>query len=472
MAFILLPLLSLLVTSASAQCHLSSGQGISKTTYAGFENLTTRALRDMILLFNNTPASDSSPGNTQPCQNESSGSAPWFITMSRSETIMPTVALQQEFGGPLGSCLVYSTLVSSASNGTDAVDDEKVYILPPAGPTEDCTYSSLPPAASYASASPGEESTYNAHSSSTCCNTCAALGECAYATYSPPSPNQTKPSTVAGPVPGECFGLHVTSIPGHSTDPGPSVETVQDAFSAKFAASLAGEIFDPFLDYNVALFTADIDHYLRRADALGMPYLAASWPYTPSSSPSSSSSSSSSFSSEETGFSVLIQIGGSQLIVELLALSSPALAARSPPPLVLEQRMTDARVAAFAAAPPDGSRLAVASIGRAASEESFAALEDFYVNGAGATVSMNTTGTAAAGAEKLCFLWPGAAADVCFTLRASTAPATPTAAAAAASDDDLLTVADFEAVLWSQHELWLRGKPNCAMDRWVDNHCE
>ena len=183
MAFILLPLLSLLVTSASAQCHLSSGQGISKTTYAGFENLTTRALRDMILLFNNTPASDSSPGNTQPCQNESSGSAPWFITMSRSETIMPTVALQQEFGGPLGSCLVYSTLVSSASNGTDAADDEKVvYILPPAGPTEDCTYSSLPPAASYASASPGEESTYNAHSSSTCCNTCAALGECAYAT--------------------------------------------------------------------------------------------------------------------------------------------------------------------------------------------------------------------------------------------------------------------------------------------------
>ena len=266
--------------------------------------------------------------------------------------------------------------------------------VPPPPPS-----SSLPPAASYASASPGEESTYNAHSSSTCCNTCAALGECAYATYSPPSPNQTKPSTVAGPVPGECFGLHVTSIPGHSTDPGPSVETVQDAFSAKFAASLAGEIFDPFLDYNVALFTADIDHYLRRADALGMPYLAASWPYTPSSSPSSSSSSS--FSSEETGFSVLIQIGGSQLIVELLALSSPALAARSPPPLVLEQRMTDARVAAFAAAPPDGSRLAVASIGRAASEESFAALEDFYVNGAGATVSMNTTGTAAAGAHPL-----------------------------------------------------------------------
>ena len=59
--------------------------------------------------------------------------------------------------------------------------------------------------------------------------------------------------------------------PGHSTDPGPSVETVQDAFSAKSVASLAGEIFDPFLDYNVALFTADIDHYLRRADALGMP---------------------------------------------------------------------------------------------------------------------------------------------------------------------------------------------------------
>ena len=119
--------------------------------------------------------------------------------------------------------------------------------------------------------------------------------------------------------------------------------------------------------------------------------------------------------------------------------------------------MTNPRISAFAAAPPYGARLAVASIGRAATNN-LAALEHFYVDGVGAKVSLNETDVNA-NVSKRCFVWPGAAADVCFTRRPP----------AAAADDDF-SVLDLENILKQQHETWLTGKPNCAMDRWVDNH--
>jgi hypothetical protein len=60
-----------------------------------------------------------------------------------------------------------------------------------------------------------------------------------------------------GPQPGECFGVHVTSVPGHADDatPGLSVEVVESHFDSKLAGM---QSFDWFLDYNVRCMTLEM----------------------------------------------------------------------------------------------------------------------------------------------------------------------------------------------------------------------
>jgi hypothetical protein len=120
-----------------------------------------------------------------------------------------------------------------------------------------------------------------ARSPDTCCKACAADRRCfaaAFLPHMPPTSAASSPTALSsghtsmtagppplsfastglltfpprhhgpGPQPGECFGLHVTSVPGHSDAPGLRVEAVEEHFNAKLAGM---KTFDLFLDYNV-----------------------------------------------------------------------------------------------------------------------------------------------------------------------------------------------------------------------------
>ena len=473
-------LATVVVTPVWAQCHGSSGKGLSKNTFAGSANVSFAVIHQLTLLFNVTPAEDSTPGNVYRCDAGTSGTtADWYITMNRAETIMPTHSEQDEYGGPLATCAVFHAGAAATSNAqprrNDApmAEDEPLYVTLPSTLGDDCLFAEV---GTSLRSSDAPAYTANAHTPGTCCNTCAADPNCAYAVYSPPGSTiggDTFAPVVGGgkfdgPQPGECFGMHVTSVPGHSTVPGLSVEEVEQIFTSKFAASLASNAtyFDPFLDFSTAMFTADLDGHLRRLDATETPYLAAVWPYG-------------SNDTSGTGYSVFVQIGGSQLIVELVATASETLSApeSSTPVVALEQRMTASRLEAFAATPPDGLRLALASVNRAAStNEMLSEIRTFYTEGVGASVTAATTtalptarGTAAVAAlaTKECYLWPGAGSDVCFTVRPEiTSTSTNTTSGGTSS----FGVADMETMLSSVHNAWLNGAPSCAMDRWVDNH--
>jgi len=125
--------------------------------------------------------------------------------------------------------------------------------------------------------------TVAARSPDTCCKSCSADRDCTAAAFVParttppfiePTPPPQPPHLLAkqqpprasslspqfppqhsgpGPQPGECFGVHVTSVPGHSdgTTPGLSVKVVESHFDAKLAGMHS---FDWFLDYNVRSF--------------------------------------------------------------------------------------------------------------------------------------------------------------------------------------------------------------------------
>jgi hypothetical protein len=246
------------------------------------------------------------------------------------------------------------------------------------------------------------------------------------------------------------------------------VEEVEQIFTEKFTASVGSSAVDPFLDFSTAMFTSDLDAHLGRLEASGTPYLAAAWPYAKPlpNSRSSPNATASSFSSM-TGFSVFVQVGGSQLIVELVATASSQLEASVGTLVELEQRVTDDRLAAFAATPPDGLRLALASVNRAASSHELitGAIHSFYTKGVGATVTASSTttennGESASYVSKECYLWPQAGSDVCFTARPGVNE----------GSSSYFSVADMEAMLASVHSHWLTDAPACSMDRWVDNH--
>ena len=241
--------------------------------------------------------------------------AEWLITMQRGETVAP--------GGdyPVGTCdlelasspfpasseithadppLPTNPSVSSLQLNNDDDDDDDgnqraVFMRPPLYPGADCSYylreepegldasrSGLTTTTTPTTSTTTSTSTLrvHAHSPDTCCKSCAATTTsstttttCVGAVYHPPAPLAAAAAAKnfpvvprhkgPGPQPGECFGLHVTSVPGHQDDDDDidhdngasghrrrslSVKEVEAAFAARL-----GEMhhFDPFLDYNV-----------------------------------------------------------------------------------------------------------------------------------------------------------------------------------------------------------------------------
>ena len=267
-----------------------------------------------------------------------------------------------------------------------------------------------------------------AHTAEGCCNACGLEASCAEAYYDRGSEDQTNENFV-----GECFGLHITSVEGHGTEHGLSVAEVEAQFSEKLAGMTA---YDAFMDYNVALYTQNVDWYVANLAALGLPWLGALWPYA---------------GGTKEGSSVIFHVPKTQLVVELLSFSAPK--DPSPHAVRLEQRMTDARVAQFEALEAGDARLLAASVSRAATN--LTAMHEFYVAGLGATQTM---GFVHKDVRKKCFVLDGTTADVCFVKRGAAATRGP------------FGVGDFEAMLHATHAHYLNNTPNCAMDRWMDNH--
>jgi hypothetical protein len=238
--------------------------------------------------------------------------------------------------------------------------------------------------------------------------------------------------------PGNGFGLHLVSVPGHKTTGGNTVESVESKFTDKLGDMSA---FDSFMDFNVVFATSSLSSYKSKFDSDGVKYLLGSWSNT----------------AGQQYSSLIVQVPGSQLLLELVQKSS--LGANG---VQMEQRVPDSvlsdqesRLSGEAVSDTTSDYIVSLVVNRAASSTAFSQLEDFYVGGMGTTKTHDATEN---GASKKCFLWPGASVNICFTNRADS------------ETSGSFKVGDLEDVLNGAHKAIIDGHPFCPMDRWFDNH--
>merc|ERR1719213_447744 len=112
---------------------------------------------------------------------------------------------------------------------------------------------------------------------------------------------QISPS--GGMAPGNGFGLHLVSVPGHKTTGGDTVESVESKFAEKLGDMSK---FDSFMDFNVVFATSSLQSYKSAFDRDGVKYLLGTWSNT----------------AGQQYSSLLVQVPGSQLILELVQKSS------------------------------------------------------------------------------------------------------------------------------------------------------
>merc|ERR1719337_61812 len=124
-----------------------------------------------------------------------------------------------------------------------------------------------------------------------------------------------------GPMPGNGFGLHLVSVPGHKTTGGLTVEEVESHFAEKLGDMSK---FDSFMDFNVVFATSSLQSYKSAFDRDGVKYLVGSW----------------SNSEGQQYSSLLVQVPGSQLILELVQKTSLMLT-DGQSPVEMEQRVPD-----------------------------------------------------------------------------------------------------------------------------------
>jgi hypothetical protein len=242
--------------------------------------------------------------------------------------------------------------------------------------------------------------------------------------------------------PGNGFGLHLVSVPGHSTSGGLSVEEVEAHFNEKLGDMSK---FDSFMDFNVVFATSSLQSYKSAFDKDGVKYLVGTWSDTQGKACSS----------------IIVQVPNSQLILELVQQTSLTLAAGETA-VQLEQRVPESvlaqqegRLSGEAVTDTASDYIVSLVVNRAVSSKAMAQLEGFYVDGMGTTKTHDASEN---GASKKCFLWPGASVHNCFTERDDSETSTS------------FKVGDFEDMLNNVHKTIIDGHPACSMDRWFDNH--
>ena len=207
---------------------------------------------------------------------------------------------------------------------------------------------------------------------------------------------------------------------------------IENEFDAKLAD--IADRYDSFLDYNVVLATDELSHFKSTFTSGGVKFHEGTW----------------STSSGTQYTSLIVQVPGTQMVLELVQATSLAVGPGQKPPHRLEQRVSETVLQKIQA----GSALQALAVGRAASDYAMGKLEGFYV-GMGATVSHAVS---EADVTKKCFLWTGATTEVCYTNRAPS------------STKGDFKVCNFEDALNSVHTNLIKGKPMCGDDKWEDNH--
>merc|ERR1719375_1083583 len=124
-----------------------------------------------------------------------------------------------------------------------------------------------------------------------------------------------------GPMPGNGFGLHLVSVPGHKTTGGDTVESVESKFQEKLGDMSK---FDSFMDFNVVFATSSLQSYKSAFDRDGVKYLLGSWSNTDG----------------QQYSSLLVQVPGSQLLLELVQKTTLELA-EGETSVKMEQRVPD-----------------------------------------------------------------------------------------------------------------------------------
>merc|ERR1719352_1441223 len=81
-------------------------------------------------------------------------------------------------------------------------------------------------------------------------------------------------SPSGGMSPGNGFGLHLVSVPGHKTSGGLTVGEVESHFAEKLGDMSK---FDSFMDYNVVLATTALQSIKSQFDSDGVKYLTGTW---------------------------------------------------------------------------------------------------------------------------------------------------------------------------------------------------
>jgi hypothetical protein len=237
--------------------------------------------------------------------------------------------------------------------------------------------------------------------------------------------------------------LHLVSVPGHKTTGGLTVEEVESHFNEKLGDMSK---FDSFMDYNAVLAAESLQSLKSAFDSDGVKYLVGSW----------ADSSGNQYSS------ILVQVPGSQLILELVQKTSLVLA-EGETAVQLEQRVPDSILqeqdSNLSGDDSDSTstkqHIVGLTVNRAASTKAMSELEDFYVTGMGAKKTHDATEN---GATKKCFLWKGATMNVCFTNRDDS------------ETSGSFKVGDFEDMVNSVHAKINGDHPWCPMNRWFDNH--
>lgn len=249
-----------------------------------------------------------------------------------------------------------------------------------------------------------------------------------------------------GAPPGNGFGLHLVDVPQHLTTGGLTTEQVEAHFASKLSDMTK---FDSFMDFNAIFATSGLQKYKDTFKADGVKYLAGTW-----TGPTAT---------EYT--SIIVQVPGSQLILELCQKGSLTYEEGEAQPMKLEQRVPNSTLVAQDAILSSydaesnvstvGAYIVSLGINRAVSAKGMAKLEDFYVAGMGTTKTHDAT---ASDVTKKCFLWPGATGNLCFTSRPDSATAGD------------WKVGDFEDMLNTVHSNLLASHPFCPVDKWFDNH--
>lgn len=243
------------------------------------------------------------------------------------------------------------------------------------------------------------------------------------------------------------FGMHMVNLTNRLTTGGNSVQEVEAYFAEKFDNMMTTQVLDSFMDYNIGLYTSDLDSLVSTFESDSIDYFSMTWD-----------------SDSTTWYSVIVLVPTSHMVLEVMSESSSILAQRKASLYKSKSRLSPRVVTSVldsftgsnsttkAGSSSSTSTVSVIRVNRAASD--LTVIDTFYQDVMGATLDIEESDD---DVSRYCYLYSGATVELCFSKR-----------------DDSATYGDFkvssmEDQLNAVHANLL-AKPTCGTDKWLDNH--